>query len=47
MRWYSGVWSDVRMDRNTKDTLIFAMRCITVMVCGALSLVIPQFVLGV
>ena len=35
------------MDDNTKDTLIFGMRCLTVILCGFLSVAVPYFVLGV
>ena len=34
------------MDDNTKDTWIFALRCLTVMVCGFLSITVPYFVIG-
>ena len=35
------------MDDNTKDTLIFGMRCVTVILCGIFGVIVPHFVLGV
>lgn len=35
------------MDDNTKDTLIFALRCLTVVLCGIIGVMLPSFIVGV
>ena len=35
------------MDDNSKDVYIFALRCVTVILCGIFGVIVPHFVLGV
>lgn len=41
------MWSDDNLDDNTKDTIIFGIRVLAVIVLGFIGVAVPAFILGV